>query len=211
MAEIRDGRLYKPKFKTFDEYLRKKWNIKRAHGYRLIDAAVIAKEMSPVGDIASERVAREFTKVPKDQRKEIFKSALAKAKCEGRKLTAKDIYEMVNPTTKVLAVSSNTSDLSDEDQEPTPKVAKPKTAYVMRIPASAIATLPNLMQFKRMDNLVTGENEAEKLTGVWDDYKAGNLLLWEPLNPTKFELAPGKTYIVANGHHRFAFGHSQKR
>jgi hypothetical protein len=203
LAEIRDARLYRPKYKTFEEYCQKNWNLNRSHVYRLIDAAAVARELSPLGDIPSERVAREIANVPKDQRKEIFNSALAKAKCEGRKLTAKDISDAFRLPTNALAVSSN------GHQVPTTNGDIPRTAPVKRISASAIATRPDLMQFKRMDDLVTGENHADKLTGQWDDLKAGNLLLWEPLNPAAPQLAPGMKHIVANGHHRFAFGRLQ--
>jgi len=100
LAEIRDARLYRTKHKTFEAYCRKKWSFNRAYAYKLIEAAAIATDLSPVGYIPSERVAREFTKVPKDQRKEIFQSALAKAKCEGRTLTAKDISEKLRPDSR---------------------------------------------------------------------------------------------------------------
>ena len=65
------------------------------------------------------------------------------------------------------------------------------------------------MQFKEIDDTSTGENKTEKLEGKWDDVKAGNLLLWEPKDPAEYDLAPGQKYIVANGHHRFAFGDRQ--
>jgi hypothetical protein len=77
---------------------------------------------------------------------------------------------------------------------------------VHQVPADAIATRPDLMQFKRMDDTATGLNEGDKLTGKWDDLKAGNLLLWEPKNPADYGLSGGQKYIVANGHHRFEFG-----
>jgi histone H3/H4 len=209
LAEIRDNRLYKSQFKTFEEYCREKWNFSRAHAYRLIDAAEIAKKLSPVSDILSERVARELAKVPKDQRKEIFNSALAKAESEARTLTTKDISDAFRPMGEESAISSNAPDVSDGANEPAAEVDDHRKVPVSRIPASAIATRPDLMQFKRMDDSVTGVNDADKLTGQWDDYKAGNLLLWEPLNPAEHQLAPGKKYVVANGHHRFAFGQSQ--
>ncbi len=82
-------------------------------------------------------------------------------------------------------------------------------APVQRVNADAIATRPDLMQFKRMDQAETGINEADKLAGAWDDLKAGNLLLWEPKDPAQYGLAPGEKYIVANGHHRFEFGDRQ--
>ena len=96
-----------------------------------------------------------------------------------------------------------------DDQGPTTNADMPRTVPVKRIPASAIATRPESMQFKRMDDSTTGENDADKLTGPWDDFKAGNLLLWEPRNPAAYQLEPGMKYIVANGHHRYASGQSQ--
>lgn len=77
---------------------------------------------------------------------------------------------------------------------------------VQRVDAGAIATRPDLMQFKRMDNADTGVNAGDTLKGKWDDLKGGNLLLWEPKNPAEYGLKGGEKYIVANGHHRFEFG-----
>lgn len=74
------------------------------------------------------------------------------------------------------------------------------------VPASQIVARPELMQFKEVQNVDTGENEGEKLTGKWDESKAGLLMLWEPQDPAKYGLKDGQKYIVANGHHRFAFG-----
>jgi len=201
LAEIRDARLYRPRFKTFEYYCQKKWGFHRDYAYKLIEAAAVSREMSTVEYILpSERVARELAKLPRDQRKEIFKSALAKTTSEGRTLTAKDISDAFHlPTNAVAAISNG-------HQVPTTNGDMPRTVPVKRIAVSSIATRPDLMQFKQMDNSVTGENDAEKLTGQWDDLKAGNLLLWEPLNPAAHQLAPGMKYIVANGHHRFAFG-----
>ena len=78
LTEIRDARLYKAEFKTFEEYCDKRWGYSRAYVYRLIDAAAIAKDLSPVGDIPSERVARRLATVAKQQREGVFKTALAK-------------------------------------------------------------------------------------------------------------------------------------
>ena len=58
LMEIRDGRLYKQDYGTFEAYCKERWGFSRGHGYRLIAAA----ELSPVGDIppANERQAREL-------------------------------------------------------------------------------------------------------------------------------------------------------
>lgn len=74
------------------------------------------------------------------------------------------------------------------------------------IPADQIAVRPDLMQFKRADDTKSGVNEAERITGTWDDLKAGTMLLWEPADPSAHGLEGDQRYVVANGHHRFEFG-----
>jgi hypothetical protein len=97
LAEIRDSRLYKCNFKTFEGYCVHKWGFKRAHAHRLIEAAGVAKELSPVGDIPSERAAREIVKVPKAKREAVIKTAVTKAKAAGRPITTKDIQLAASP------------------------------------------------------------------------------------------------------------------
>jgi hypothetical protein len=77
------------------------------------------------------------------------------------------------------------------------------------IPAGQIALRPDLMQFKRVDDTEAGTNAADQLSGAWDDLKAGTLLLWQPKDPAQYGLQSGQRYIVANGHHRYAFGAAQ--
>lgn len=49
---IRDGRLYKADFGTFEEYVEQRWEWKAAQAYRLIDAAQLAERVfSPIGEI----------------------------------------------------------------------------------------------------------------------------------------------------------------
>jgi hypothetical protein len=80
----------------------------------------------------------------------------------------------------------------------------PVGAAVAQVPSDEIASRPDLMQFKRMDDVETGENAADRITATYDPLKAGNLLLWEPNDPRAYGLAEGERYIVANGHHRNA-------
>jgi hypothetical protein len=78
-----------------------------------------------------------------------------------------------------------------------------------QIEAKEIATRPDLMQFKMVDDTDTGTNKTDRIDGKFDHRKAGLLLLWEPKNPEEYGLAPGQRYIVANGHHRFELGSKQ--
>ena len=46
LMEIRDGRLYRAEFGTFEEYCNQRWGWERAHAYRLIDAAQVVENVS---------------------------------------------------------------------------------------------------------------------------------------------------------------------
>ena len=73
---------------------------------------------------------------------------------------------------------------------------------VFKVPTNQIASRPDLMQFKVADDPVTGTNEHDRITTKYDPQQAGNLLLWEPIDPTEHGLTGTQRFIVANGHHR---------
>jgi hypothetical protein len=51
LMKIRDSKLYRLEYPSFEDYYRKRWRIKRAHAYRLIESFTIASNLSPIGDI----------------------------------------------------------------------------------------------------------------------------------------------------------------
>jgi hypothetical protein len=106
------------------------------------------------------------------------------------------------PTTPSVEPEKGQEIPKPEDAVPDGIVGVP----AQQIPADQIVVRPDLMQFKRADDTKTGVNEAERITGTWDDLKAGTLLLWEPADPSAHGLEGDQRYIVANGHHRFEFG-----
>jgi hypothetical protein len=52
LGRIQQERLYRGKYKTFEEYCRTEWDFARAYAYRLVSAASVVKrlEVSPIGD-----------------------------------------------------------------------------------------------------------------------------------------------------------------
>jgi hypothetical protein len=56
---IRDARLYRSSYATFEEYVEARWDMSRPQAYRLIDAWPLAERLSPMGDI-NERQIREL-------------------------------------------------------------------------------------------------------------------------------------------------------
>ncbi|HYG34935.1 MAG TPA: hypothetical protein VEC99_09135 [Clostridia bacterium] len=97
LAEIRDRKLYRETHRTFDAYCIERFDMRRAHAYRLITESSVVNELSPIGDIPkpwNEAQARELAKAPKEKRVEVMK--LAAAKVGDGPLTAKAIQVAVH-------------------------------------------------------------------------------------------------------------------
>src|SRR5437773_5987529 len=75
LEAIRDGKLYRVQYPTFEKYCEGKWSWKKSHAYRLIEAAQTV-EMSPIGDkIETESQARALTGIAAEQHEEVFERA----------------------------------------------------------------------------------------------------------------------------------------
>lgn len=69
LKAIHDGRLYRDRYRTFEEYARERWELHRATLYRRIRAAEVAESLSPTGDtLRNEAQARELARLTPEQR-----------------------------------------------------------------------------------------------------------------------------------------------
>lgn len=94
LLEIRDSRLYREKFSTFEKYCRTKWSMSKRHANRLIEATSIVGEMGPIGPKpTSESQVRPLAKLPPDQRKEAWEEAGMRS---GGQPTAADVEAVVD-------------------------------------------------------------------------------------------------------------------
>lgn len=77
LLEIRDNRYYRQDFDTFEDYCRERWQISRPKAYRLIDAAQVAGNLSPIGDIqpTHESQVRPLAKLELEQQREAWQTA----------------------------------------------------------------------------------------------------------------------------------------
>jgi len=90
---IRDSRLYKPGWTSFEAYCQEKWGWKKSYAHMLIQAASVAQEMSTIVDdkpVSNEGQARELAKVPQEDRAEVWEEAW---QATGGKPTAKAVRE----------------------------------------------------------------------------------------------------------------------
>lgn len=72
LKTIKDNRLYRQEYKTFEEYCRQRWGFGRQHAYRLIAAEQTVADLSSIGDTplpANESQARALAKLPNAEAK----------------------------------------------------------------------------------------------------------------------------------------------
>lgn len=71
LRTIRDEKLYREAYLSFDEYTQTRFGFQRAHAYRLIQYADVTDVVSPVGDILpNERQARELARLDETQQQQ---------------------------------------------------------------------------------------------------------------------------------------------
>jgi hypothetical protein len=127
LLEVRNNRLYRDKYPSFEEYCLKRWGMSRARGYQLLQAAeVIAevkmdKECLTMVDTLPDRTAVELGKAPKGERAEVWKEAVATApqKNGKPKVTAKHVEKVV----------ASRKQPEPEPEKPAPPDPQPWRAY----------------------------------------------------------------------------------
>jgi len=107
---IRDNRLYRADFQSFEAYCKTKWGYGKSYCYQIIESAAAAKSVSAIADIKNESQARELAKVEPERRAEV----LAKA---GEKPTAKAIRQAARVP---LAQASEPTSLPEPQPSPAP-------------------------------------------------------------------------------------------
>lgn len=101
LMEIRDRKLYRATYSTFEAYCAERWPFGRRQANRLIMAAEVVAELGPIGpkDLtiikpASEAVARELGRAPAGQRAAVWQKVVATAP-EGKPPTAQHVKVVV--------------------------------------------------------------------------------------------------------------------
>lgn len=81
LKEIRDGKLYRGEFKTFEDYCQQRWGFSRVHAHRHIDASEVQADLLPIGNIlpANEAQCRPLTKLLDADRQDAWQEVIARA------------------------------------------------------------------------------------------------------------------------------------
>lgn len=99
LSRIREGRLYRDHYQTFEGYCKSRWDLSSRHVNRLIAAGEVAEDVGPIGPIpASESVVRPLVSVPKEERAEVWQDAVESAPKDAAgkpKVTAKHVEQAI--------------------------------------------------------------------------------------------------------------------
>lgn len=98
LMEIRDSRLYRNGFETFEDYCQSRWSIERRRAYQFIDAAAVVKNFTHSEPPAIESHARALAALPDDEQEDAYSEAVEAAPA-GR-VTAAHVAEVVERRTK---------------------------------------------------------------------------------------------------------------
>lgn len=114
LGEIRESRLYRIEFATFEDYCRERWNISKSHANRLIDSAAVVSNLTPIGVIpTTESQARELVSLEPDVQRAVWEVALEKAPTDDNGqpvMTAAHIKSVVASLTKTVKIKEPDED-----------------------------------------------------------------------------------------------------
>ena len=107
LARIRDARLYRAEFATFEEYCQTRWSLSRRHVNRLIAANDVVEDLGPIGPKPEiESQARPLASVPKKDRAEVWQQVVATAPVDAKtakpKITAAHVANVVEQSKKTV-------------------------------------------------------------------------------------------------------------
>ncbi len=117
LIEIRDNKLYREEFDSFEQFCQQQYQIGKSYAYRLIQSAEI--KMSPIGDkIQNEAQARAIAQVPETDRLKVLKIAKKSGDATAAAIAeaAEKVVKNANETAKQVSPIG--------DKSPTPEVRK---------------------------------------------------------------------------------------
>lgn len=177
LKEIRDGKLYRESYKTFEKYVSEKWGFEKRRAYQLIDACEVSKNLCTIvheteraSEIKNEGQLRELKDVPVESMVPVVERAAELAGDD--KITASDLKQARQEVLgEVTATTSTQEPLQFEDVEDEPEVkpSKPLPKTVMsQSPQELVANIHAagetlLALVKEMDRL------SDQVGGEWID------------------------------------------
>lgn len=105
LLDIRERRLYRDDYDTFEAYCQQRWDFGRHYAYRLMSAAVIVENLLPIGNKPdNEAQARELVGLEPDEQRIVWQVVTETA--PGRHVTAAHVKSVVEVLREIQATGA---------------------------------------------------------------------------------------------------------
>lgn len=164
LTEVRDKRLYRAQFSTFEDYCAVRWDLVRQSAYRQIDAAKVfdnLASLSPNGDKPAallplhEFQARALTRLDPAAQREVWSNLTV----DGKQPTGDAVAQAVDAYESEHRKLTKSFQIAEQLREQRPQEYKyirasaapenPRSLNVIRAPATPVSTLPTSYSSKR--------------------------------------------------------------
>lgn len=174
LLEIRDSRLYRQQFPTFEAYCRERWGMVQRHANRLIAAAETVGILGPMGPTpTTERQARPLTRLEPEVQREVWQAVTDTTPAD--QMTAKIVEEQAKAAEPLNeAVKAVKAELKPEpataQQQFLPEPAKIKDPIVLavteKVKAGAMTVLEAAKEIRQAKTEQRREDRLEKIAEI---------------------------------------------
>jgi len=96
LKHVRDTKIYKQDYSTFEAFAEAELGLSRSQAYRLIDDYSVKQNVAHGGQVpTSTRQTRELAKLPADEQADAWEEVVIESEATGEKITAKKVEQVV--------------------------------------------------------------------------------------------------------------------
>lgn len=131
LADIRDRKLYRAEYGTFEEYAERRWQMSRRRAYQMIEAAGVVHNFShsEIDAPATESQARELSRVPELERVAVWAETVERTRGKPTAAAVRETYEQQRTTDDVHLLAGDDWVQPDDPslrESATPPLVAPK-------------------------------------------------------------------------------------
>jgi hypothetical protein len=122
LLEIKDRRLYREEYGTFETYCGSRWGLSRPRAYQLIQATNVVNNLSAASDVlpTTESQARPLSKLSAEDQLDTWNEVVQESQETGKSITAKSIEKKVSERLKKKTETSTIVDTEVLEAEVNP-------------------------------------------------------------------------------------------
>ena len=176
LLAMRDEKLYQPEYKTFEDYLKARWNISRAEGYRLMEAAQVVNSLSQGlrQMLENPNQARALAEVPPHLREEVLRRIMDADLAVTEQVVARTVSDLLDER---RAQEKEGAGNDPEQDDPSPEEDQAGSCGTAEAPSSETLrktarrhAKPTMYVSRGNEHVRLGLKDAKKAT--WTDVRS---------------------------------------